>query len=93
MAVTMHATERIMFITFHSGHTILSLQLGNGHQKTANGFKNTARANGFSEQSIHHTMNYKVSQLQKQDSKGVLGSRFERWSGMFHFLFIVSFSK
>ena len=48
MVVTMHATERIMFITFHSGHTILSLQLGNGHQKTADGFKNTGRADGFS---------------------------------------------
>ena len=43
----MHATERIMFITFHSGHTSLSLQLGNGHKKTADGFKNTARANVF----------------------------------------------
>ena len=47
MVVTMHATERIMLITFHCGHTILSLQLGNGHQKTADGFKNTARANVF----------------------------------------------
>ena len=72
MVVTMHATDLIMFITFHSGHTILSLQLGNGHQKTANGFKNTGRANGFSEQSIYHTRNYKVSQVQDQDSKGVL---------------------
>ena len=43
----MHTRERIMFTTFHCGHTILSLQLGNGHQKTADGYKNTARANVF----------------------------------------------
>ena len=89
MVVTMHATECIMFITFHSGHTILSLQLGNGHQKTADGFENTARADVFQNKAYIPLGNYKVSQLQNQDSR----SRDLRGGEMFHFSFIASFSK